>query len=259
MKRFAIFAVAGALAASFSLAGCDKDSEPVTPADQKGEFDIEFENLVGTAPLVLATQEYATPAGDQFKVTTFRYYVSNIKLTRADGTEYVQPESYYLIDAAQEDSRHLTIKDVPTGDYTGLKFTIGVDSARNVAGAQTGALDPAKGMFWTWNSGYIYTKLEGSSPQSTATNRLLTFHIGGFKSPNNTIRTVSPSFNGAKLPVRTDHTPEVHYDVNVLKMFSGPTTVRFASLPTTMGGPNSVLVANNYAQGMFSVKHIHAN
>lgn len=258
MKRFAFFAVAGALAA-FSLTGCDKDSEPTPPANQKGEFDIEFENTVGAAPLVLATQEYTTLAGDQFKVTTFRYYVSNLKLTRADGTEYVQPESYYLIDEANEDSRHLTIKDVPTGDYTGLKFTIGVDSARNVAGAQTGALDPAKGMFWTWNSGYIYTMLEGSSPQSLSPNRMITFHIGGFRTPNNTIRTVTPSFNGAKLLVRTDHTPEVHYNVDVLRMFSGPTTVRFASLSATMGGPNSVLVANNYAQGMFSVEHIHAN
>lgn len=257
MRRFAIFAVASALAA-FSLTGCDKESTP--PADQKGTFEIEFENLVGTAPLVLATQEYATPVGDLFKVTTFRYYVSNLKLTRADGTEYVQPESYYLIDAAKEDSRHLTIKDVPTGDYTALKFTIGVDSARNVAGAQTGALDPAKEMFWTWNSGYIYTKLEGSSPQSPSPNQSLTFHIGGFKSPNNAIRTVSPSFNGNKLLVRADHTPEIHYDVNVLKMFSGPTTVRFAAVSFIMSaGPNAVRMADNYAQGMFSVGHIHAN
>ncbi len=245
------------------LTGCKKDDD-TTPAGQPGEFDIEFEHTVGATPLVLNTQNYATPAGDQFTVTTFRYYISNIKLTRTDGTQYAQPESYYLVDAAVEASQHLTLKNVPTGDYSGITFTVGVDSARNVAGAQTGALDPNNGMFWTWNSGYIYTKFEGTSPQAPhaagAAQGGLVFHIGGFQKPNNTIRTVSPAFpSGVNLLIRTDHTPEIHFDVDLLKLFTGPTTVRFATLSNTMGGPNSVLVANNYAQGMFSIEHIHAN
>jgi hypothetical protein len=134
-----------------------------------------------------------------------------------------------------------------------------VDSARNVSGAQKGALDPNNGMFWTWNSGYIFTKLEGYSPQSSSGG--LVFHIGGFKSPDNTIRTVSPAFPvGTKLLVRADHSPEIHFNVNVMKMFTGSTTIRFADLNDTMHTPgSSVLVANNYAAGMFSVEHIHAN
>lgn len=261
MKLSAISSFASLLVfAALSLTGCEEDQD-VTP--QVGEFDVEFEHTVGTAPLVLATRSYNTPAGDQFTVSTFQYYVSNIQLTKADGSKYVQPESYYLVDAAVDNSRKFTLTDVPAGDYTGITFTIGVDSARNVSGAQTGALDTNNGMFWTWNSGYIYTKFEGFSPQAPkpagAAAGALVFHIGGFKTPNNTIRTVSPAFNGAKLLVRPDHTPEIHYTVDVLKMFTGPTTVRFATLSNTMGGANSVLVANNYAQGMFTVDHIHAN
>ncbi|RZL06821.1 MAG: hypothetical protein EOO62_18150 [Hymenobacter sp.] len=254
MKRLFYFLSLATLA-TFSLASCKK--EDTAPTNQTGEVDIEFEHSVGAMPLVLNSKTYATPAGDQFTVSTFKYYISNLKLTKTDGTQYAPAESYYLVDAATSTSQHLSIKGVPTGDYTGMTFTIGVDSVRNVSGAQTGALDPTNGMFWSWNSGYVYTKLEGTSPQ--AANGLM-FHIGGFKSPNNTIRTVSPAFpSGVNLLVRTDHTPEIHYNVDVLRMFTGPTTVRFGTLSNTMGGANSVLVANNYAQGMFSVEHIHAN
>ena len=65
---------------------------------------------------------------------------------------------------------------------------IGVDSARNTSGAQLGALDPANSMFWSWNSGYIFVRMEGNSPQSTQPYNKLQFHIGGFKGATNCIK-----------------------------------------------------------------------
>lgn len=256
MKRFSISAFAYSFAlVALALTGCKKD-EPAP--NQTGTVSLAFEQTVGAAPLTLSTQTYATPSGDQFIVTTFRQYISNVKFNKADGTSYAVPDSYYLVDADVSSSKEVAITDVPVGDYTGITFTIGVDSVHNVSGAQKGALDPSKGMFWTWNSGYVYTKLEGYSAQSPSGG--LVFHIGGFKSPNNTIRTVSPAFPaGTKLLVRNDHSPEIHFNVDVMKMFTGPNTIRFATLSNTMGGPTSVPVANNYAAGMFSVEHIHAN
>lgn len=240
-------------AATFS--GC-KDDKDVQPAP--GTLEVEVDHVVGTSALVLNSGAYyTTPSGDQFKVSTFKYYLSNFRLRKADGTEYAVPNSYYLVDEADAATKAFTLTDVPAGDYNSLTFTIGVDSTRNVSGAQTGALDPQKNMFWSWNTGYIYTKLEGTSPQ--APNTGLVFHIGGFKAPNNTIRTVSPSLNGATIQVRNGRTPAVHLKADVLKMFTGPTTVRFAQLYNTMGGANSVLVANNQAAGMFVVDHVHAN
>jgi hypothetical protein len=257
MKRFPISAFACSFAlAALTLAGCKKDQ---AVPNQTGTVALEFEQTVGPDPLVLSTQTYATPAGDQFRVTTFRQYISNITFTKADGTKYAQPDSYYLVDAAVGDSQHLTITDVPVGDYTGVTFTIGVDSVHNVSGAQKGALDPNNGMFWTWNSGYIFTKLEGYSTQSNS--GAITFHVGGFKMPNNAVRTVAPAFpSNTKLLVRADHSPEIHLNVDVLKMFTGPNTIRFGTLSTIMAaGPDAVKVANNYAAGMFTVEHIHAN
>lgn len=263
MKLFSTALLLGAVvASSLTLSSCDdKDKNKPAPV---GELDIEFDNVVGAQALALNTGTYTNAAGNTFTVSKFNYYISNIKLTKADGTEWAEPESYHLVEENVAASQSVSLTKIPAGDYTKLTFTIGVDSARNVSGAQTGALDPNKEMFWTWNTGYVFTKLEGTSPQSTSSNNGLTFHIGGFKAPNNTIRTVSPALPSGTtaLQVRADRTPEVHLKVDVLGMFNGPTAARnidFRTLSFTMGGATSVPVANNYAAGMFRIDHVHGN
>lgn len=263
MKRFPLSTFARTFAlAALTLVSCKKDEAATSPT---GTVALEFEQTVGADPLVLDTKTYTTPAGDQFRISLFRQYVSNIVFTKTDGSTYAVPESYYLLDAAKPDNQNLALKGVPVGDYKGITFTIGVDSARNVAGTQKGALDPSNNMFWAWDSGYIFTKLEGYSPQSSTS--AITFHIAGFKKPNNAIRTVSPAFpNGTMLLVRGDHNPEIHLNMNVMAMFlgkpgvAGTSDIRFGTLPDVQSaGANAVRVANNYAAGMFSVEHIHAN
>jgi len=239
------------------LSSCKKDGDETTP-DAKSSFTLEFEHQVNGAALNLNTTTYKNAKGEDFKINVFKYYVSNVKLSKADGTTYLVPESYFLIDESKPASKLITVSDIPTGDYTKIEYTIGVDYARNFAGAQTGALDPINGMFWTWNSGYIFVKLEGTSPQSIAANQALTFHIGGVVDPNNTIRTYSTEINSANpLRIRTDSKPDIHFIVNAAALFTGTTDVSFASLNFTMGGANSVIVANNYAKGLFRLDHIH--
>ncbi|GAB3860194.1 hypothetical protein GCM10028822_37950 [Hymenobacter terrigena] len=224
---------------------------------------LQFNPVMDGAPLVLNGQAYTRANGQQLRVTTFNYYCSNVRLLRADGSAFVVPNSYYLVSAAAPASQSITIAGVPVGSYTGLSFVVGVDSARNVSGAQTGALDPSNGMFWTWNSGYIFLKMEGLSPQAPhaagVSEGALVFHIGGFQQPNNTLRTVSPSFGISALVVREAHLPEVQYKVDVLKMFDGPNPINFSSLNNVMGGSSALPIASNYAAGMFEVVAIHPN
>ncbi len=125
---------------TLAFTSCKK--EEVINSNEKGSFTIEFENKVNGVPLVLNTQNYQNSNGESFNISTFKYYVSNIRLTKADGSFYTIPESYFLIDAAKLSSLLNNIKDIPAGDYTKISFIIGVDKERNLAGAQTGALDP---------------------------------------------------------------------------------------------------------------------
>lgn len=259
-SRFTALAVSFALG-SLLLGSCnDKDNDPAAEP-QTSVFSIELENTVGNRSLNLDTDTYTTLAGDQFKISTFKYYLSNLELLKADGSALALPNTYFLVDQAHKESTKLELSDVPTGDYTGLRFVVGVDSARTKAGSFGGVLEDSNGMWWDWSKEFINVKLEGTSPQASKGG--LVFHIAGFKGANganNTIRTVTLPFPGSsKLLVRTDHTPEVHLQVDVLKMFSGPNTIRFATVSNSMGGPASVQIADNIAAGMFTVEHLHAN
>lgn len=239
------------------FSSCKKISNEII-GDSKASFTIEFEHQVNGKSIVLNTNTYLNAKNEQFNISTFKYYVSNIKLTNTNGTVVTIPESYFLIDESKSESKLITLNNIPIGDYTKIEYTIGVDYAKNFAGAQTGALDPINGMFWTWNSGYIFLKLEGSSPASNATNNTLTFHIGGVIDPNNTIRTFSAEINTANpLRIRTDKKPDMHFIVNVASLFTGKTDISFANLNFTMGGSNSVIIADNYAKGLFRLDHIH--
>ncbi len=239
---------------AIGLASCKKEEAEIIGS---GTLNFEFENVVDNASLELNTKTYTNASSEDFNISTFKYYVSNIELTDSKGSIYKVPENYFLIDQSEESSLKPMIEGIPAGDYTKISFTIGVDSARNFAGAQTDALDPLNGMFWTWNSGYIFVKLEGSSPASVATNNKLAFHIGGASATTNAIRKTSIDLAPYTLRIRTDKVPEVHIKVNVAKMFTGKQDISFATYNTMHGGANALLIANNYAEGMFSLDHIH--
>ncbi|WP_022823786.1 MbnP family protein [Hymenobacter norwichensis] len=252
LKYTALFLALFSLSAT--VTSCD-DDDNTNPA----AVNIEFENVVGSNTLELnSATPYATGAGDQITVTAFRYFISNVKLKKADGTEWAQPESYYLIDQALPASKKISLTDVPPGDYTSLTFTIGVDSARNVAGAQTGALSKGN-MFWDWNTGYVFMKLEGRSPQAPGAGAVI-LHVGGFRKGENAVRTVTPTLNNSVIRVHEGHTPEIHVKADIQKMFVGSTPIRFSSVNNLMAaGTNAVNISKNYENGMFVVDRIQGN
>ena len=55
------------------------------------------------------------------------------------------------------------------------------------------------------------------------------------------------------LKVRPDDKPRLELAANVAALFQGTTSISFDNIRSTMGGPNSVIVADNYAKGLFKV------
>lgn len=239
---------------AFIVVSCKKDSTEITGL---GTINLEFENVVNQQSLILGTQTYTNSIGQNFNVNTFKYYISNVEFTKVDGSVYKVPENYFLIDQSVPESLSKSIENIPAGDYNRISFIIGVDSLRNFAGAQTGDLAPEKGMFWTWNSGYIFVKMEGTSPLSTQTNNNLIFHIGGVSSTINTIKKASFTLDPQVLMVRKNTIPQVHFKTDVAKMFYGTQQISFAQNSKVMGGSVALVIANNYNLGMFSLDHIH--
>jgi hypothetical protein len=144
---------------------------------------LEFDHIWGSEDNgVILEQEYVLNNNDTVKFNTIKYYISNVKLRKTDGTWWSAPESYYLVDASNSSSAILSINDIPKADYNSISFLIGVDSTRNVSGAQTGALAVSNNMFWSWNTGYIFVKVEGRYELTGAPNEPLmdsySFHMG---------------------------------------------------------------------------------
>jgi hypothetical protein len=247
-----------------------QDDAPTPTASIK----IEFDNIAGDQNLVLNGTRYYNQSGEDFLITKFNYFVSNFKLYKTDGSVYTVPQdsSYFLIREDLKASQVITLKNIPHGDYDHVEFMVGVDSLRNTMpeSKRTGVLDPGgdmggDGMYWVWNSGYIFMKVEGTSPFGNPANDKFYYHIGLYggmtdRTPNNT-RTVKLKFGTDIATVNSTNTPQVHLFADVLKFFDGPgTQLRITDHAAIMGSPNhwstTRLLADNYQQ-MFTYDHTH--
>ena len=100
-------------------------------------------------------------------------------------------------------------------------------------------------MFWTWNTGYIFLKLEGKSAASSATGKIFEYHIGGYKQPSNCIRTVNLKFE-TPLIIENGKQVSINIHVNAAELLKTPTSIDFSKLPTVTDSKNATTIADNY-------------
>lgn len=238
-----------------TLFSCKK--EKITPqTNTTNTLELHFETLWGPNDDVftLDTDLIHPTTGDTVHFVTLKYYVSNIKLVRPDGSKWSQNESYYLVDLSDNPDGMISIPNVPMGEYTGIEYTLGVDSLRNVSGAQTGALSTTNGMFWSWNSGYIFTKIEGTSPQAAGGS--FSYHLGGFSGMNSIVTPKVVSFGATNLQVNSSNTPKIHFAARPETTWNSIGSLTSAPTVVHMPGANAVTIANDFF-GSFVFKHVH--
>src|SRR4051812_41857913 len=147
-----------------------------------------FKNMAGDS-ILQTSSNYTNAFGEPFTVRAFKYYISNIQLQYADNNVYKLNIAPHLVNETDSTTKLLSFT-TPTGTITGIQFLLGVDSIINTTGVQTGDLDPAKGMYWVWNTGYIMAKLEGTSTIAKTPGRQFTYDIGGYKNGENAARRI---------------------------------------------------------------------
>ncbi len=260
MKKYVLFAMA---CVCLIAASCQKDKSISEDSNKRGQVKLKFDHNVAGRVLQLGTGLYRNSFNEPYSIENLHYYISNIKLKKNDGSEYIVPKdsSYFLIQA--EDTNSLFPKfSVPEGTYTGLTFTLGVDSLANVRediSSRTGALAVENGMYWSWNSGYIFFKMEGKSaagPKGT-----YTYHIGGFggySSPTiNNIKTISLDLTRAgNAIVQQNLSSDIHLMIDLGQVMDGPHKISIAANPTVMFNEFSKQISANYSQ-MFTHDHTH--
>jgi len=148
-------------------------------------FNIKYENET-----LVQNKKYVSKSKDTLQLETFRFYVSNIKLILKDNSEISEENSYHLIDLEDPNTQKISFSKKPNIEIKKIVFSLGIDSTASVSGALSGDLDPTKGMYWAWQSGYINFKIEGNSSSCKTRNNAFQFHVGGYLKPNYAIRTI---------------------------------------------------------------------
>ncbi|MEM8531336.1 MAG: MbnP family copper-binding protein [Chloroflexota bacterium] len=173
-KRVALFFVAVFV---FVIAGCGTAAN-----NTEGDITLQFA-LQANGEDVACTTEYTDigAGGNTITFTDARFYVSNINLIAADGTETPleleqdglwQHEDVALLDfedgsggcsTGNQDMRSTVVGTVPPGRYTQVKFDLGVPFELNhldTAVAPSPLNLPA--MWWSWQAGYKFVRIDMS-------------------------------------------------------------------------------------------------
>ncbi len=192
-----------ALLASCALIACGGGGSdaPVGPR----AITLNFGAVAGTAGVACGSPINNLGSGNvSAQLKDLRFYVSNVKLLAADGTEValtlpanddwnytVGSDAVTLIDledgtgacAGGTAATNATLKgSVPAGNYVGLKFTMGVPFALNHSDYAT-ATKPLdlQAMAWSWQSGRKFAKIEVTDPDGatgTWTAKTFNMHLG---------------------------------------------------------------------------------
>jgi hypothetical protein len=169
---------------------------------------------VAGSELVLETMTYVNAAGNSYRVSELRYYVSNLEFVRADGSTHAAG-GVHLRDAEVPGSRVWQANGVPEGHYTALRFRFGLDATRNVPNGLPATVENLR-MVWPelLGGGYHYMLLDGLYTDSSLNPASWMAHLGRLVSMTQPT-PVDPSFT-VELPAVIHLTRDSHVDVQVL-------------------------------------------
>lgn len=158
----------------------------ITGYGQTTSINIAFQPSISNEFIELNTI-YSLSDSSKLEITTCRFYVSNFTFYSNNKPVSEQNEAF-LIDLENPESLQLSL---PISGVDSVRFNLGIDSSTNVAGILEGDLDPIKGMYWTWNSGYINSKIEGTFIKTNDAKIPFEYHLGGYLPPYSTIQTLT--------------------------------------------------------------------
>ncbi len=261
--KFQLKNIAAVVIIAISLFSCSNNDEVISG---EGNLKLEFDNVYNANNLAFDTS-YTNSNGEVVKINKLKYIVSNIVLTKADGTTYVVPksQSYFIVDEATAASAVLNLPNIPAANYTKVTFGIGVDQAQFNLGA-TGqgdflTLAQTAGIMWSWSAGYKFLAFEGTFTSATVTTATSFMVHTGQTGTDYNYSEVTLNLPTNAL-VRTTITPQVHIMANIAKVLDGANKISLTESngmgmgAMIMSGAKLPLITANLPS-MFSVEHVH--
>lgn len=169
---------------AFMAVSCDDDE-----SNPESKLFMTFDPRYNGEDIQLG-DTYTNIHGYPFNVSDVKFYISNIRLHKSGG-DFLEISDIELL-RIQENQRSLEFV-VPTGNYTGLSYDLGVPPSMNGTNdpdfsiSQYSAGHPlsevtSAGMYWQWTSGYRFFSFDGRFDLEPNTNEFLpssfAFHTG---------------------------------------------------------------------------------
>lgn len=165
---------------------------------QTAKMNLSFIPEISGKPLKQGVKYYIQQNSDSVSIDLFKFYISNVEFVSNGKVVVRQPESFYLLDMFDAQSCRVLVPMQENTQFDHVRFNLGIDSATNISGAMGGVLDPTKGMYWAWQSGYINMKLEGTSNKCQERNHRFQYHLGGYSAPFSALQKVEIAVQSGK-------------------------------------------------------------
>lgn len=211
MKNLSKFLLAATIL-SLSIS-CEEDEK--RELQKKVNFSID---LMSNGEEVNVTDTIDFNADYRFYLSTFKAYLSNISLVDAIGNETML-EDVVLIDFERDQTVDFSIS-LPAGEFTKVKFGLGLDAAQNasdpISFSNDHPLASYQGMYWSMIK-YRFAVLEGLAlPKSGSSNIPVTYHTG--TDPLYNVVVLDTDINSSSSAL--DYRLNITIDLNTI--FDGP-------------------------------------
>ena len=191
---------------------------------KKNTIQIQIHNT----ELLLHKKYALLESNDSIVFSNIKFYISNPFVYKNDSLIKIPTKRYHLVDLNNPESMMLQTQ---TEDFNQIQFSLGIDKQTNLDGVKGGDLDPLKGMYWTWNTGYINIKLEGIIYSRVDGVNVFKYHIGGFEPPMDTTqKVILTKLNNQPIIIEMNKFLSlIDFNENLMVLSPGATSVELSS------------------------------
>ena len=237
MKYFSFFLVAAVV----FISSCCKPEE-------QGNFTVQLNAFVGAQPLSFTNTIYTDSVAKEFFFSKLKFYVSHVKLIKADNSE-VEIKDAAFLDYSDRNWKSFTAK-ADAGTYKGIKFSVGLDASQNQTDPDNYSgnepLGPKDDMYWDWLK-HRFIVLEGTADTLgngfNGGTKGLGYHVG----TDVCYRTIT-LMGQNNFTVENDASKQINLNLDLLKIFKGsPDVIDMFQQPATQSEVGDIDIAEKFA------------
>ncbi|MEZ4722212.1 MAG: MbnP family protein [Flavobacteriales bacterium] len=177
-----------ALVALLGLVSCKSTVPEFELVEIEPKIVLSFE-LVNEGETIDIGDAFKDQEGYNLALRTFKFYVSNIELISAGGAiENLSSVELVDFNDNEDGGNNMFTQSynyvIPKGDYTNLRFSVGLPSNLNATDPTTvendNPLSTLSGMYWDWGSMYVFIMMEAGidTTGDAAPDANIAFHTG---------------------------------------------------------------------------------